>query len=262
MLTGKCAIIYGGSGAIGSAVARVFAREGASVNLVARSRDRLEATARSVREGGGSADIASIDVFDAEALAQHAADVAHREGGIDVMLNATSFLHDQGTEIDELDVETFMKPVDAFLRAGFNATKAVLPHMNAGGAILSLSTPAAKMTIPGHLGYAATCAAVESFSRCLAQEVGGRGIRAVCLRPHAIADAPEHGSYTAGLFAPKAKAMGLTVEEWLSAGAQGTMLHRLPTLQDVAETAAFLASDRARAITGTVANLTCGQLAD
>jgi NAD(P)-dependent dehydrogenase (short-subunit alcohol dehydrogenase family) len=130
------------------------------------------------------------------------------------------------------------------------------------GVILTLSTPAARVTPPGCLGYITTCAAKEAFSRALASELAPRNIRVLCIRPHAISDAPAAGSYTQVLFAPMASAAGMTVAQWLEHAAQGTMLKRLPTLSDVAETAAFLASDRASAMTATVANLTCGVVTD
>ena len=77
-----------------------------------------------------------------------------------------------------------------------------------------------------------------------------------------MTDAPASGSYTKDLFEPAAAAAGLSVQDWLTGLAQGTMLKRLPTLADVAEAAAFLASDRAGAMTGTVANLTAGAIVD
>jgi 3-oxoacyl-[acyl-carrier protein] reductase len=262
MLTGKTALIYGGSGAIGAAAARTFAREGAVVHLAARSADALEEVAAEIRSEGGTAHVACVDVLDSSVLAEHARSVAEQGAGLDIVLNAVSFMHDQGTLIDDLTLDQFMVPVDLFMRATFNTAKAVVPHLRRGAVVLTLSTPAAKMTVPGHLGYSVACAGVEAFSRCLAQELGQRGIRVVCIRPHAIYDAPAAGSYTGALFERKAQALGMTVDEWLEAGARGTMLERLPTLQDVAETAAFIASDGARAMTGTVANLTCGQLVD
>jgi enoyl-[acyl-carrier-protein] reductase (NADH) len=77
-----------------------------------------------------------------------------------------------------------------------------------------------------------------------------------------LADAPAAGSFTAQLFEPKARAMGLSVEDWLGAAAGTTMLKRLPVLQDVAEMATFLMSDKARAMTGAYVNLTSGMIAD
>jgi NAD(P)-dependent dehydrogenase (short-subunit alcohol dehydrogenase family) len=130
------------------------------------------------------------------------------------------------------------------------------------GVILTLTAPAAKMAVSGHLGHIVSCAGIEAFSRALAAELAPHNVRVLCIRPHAIGDAPEAGSYTGVLFEPKANAAGLSVSQWLSGAAQTTMLNRLPTLANVAETAAFLASDRASAMTGTVANLACGALVE
>ena len=262
LLKDKTIVIVGGSGAIGAASARAFAREGARVALGGRSRDRLDAVAAGIRERGGRADVFEVDALDAEATTAAIAALADRVGEIDVAVNATSFLHDQGSTIDELDLAAFMRPVDTFLPALFNVTRAVVPYMGRSrqGVILTLSTPAGRTATPGHLGYTVTCAGVEAFTRVLAAELGPRNIRALCLAPHAISDAPQAGSYTARLFAPKATAMGLSVEDWLGGAAASTMLGRLPTLEDVAETAAFLVSDRARSMTAGYVNLSAGMI--
>lgn len=262
LLENKTAIIFGGSGAIGAATAHVFAREGAFVLLGARHGDKVVAIADTICARGGRARGFPVDVRDADGTTQAVAAIAAEAGPIDIMLNATSFAHDQGTTLADLDVSTFMEPVVTFLPSLFNSAKAVLPFMGGErqGVILALTTPAGRAAVPGHLGYSAACAGIEAFTRVLAAELGPQNIRALCLAPHAISDAPQAGSYTAELFAPKAKALGLSVEEWLDAGARNTMLGRLPNLADVAETAAFVCSDRARAMTATYVNLTGGMI--
>ncbi len=264
LLENKSAVIYGGSGAIGGAVARVFAREGAKVFIAGRTQAKLDAVARDIADEAGIIETAQVDVLDERAVERHAGAVAATTGGIDVALNAVSFMHDQGTMLTSLSLETYMHPIDTFLRSLFITSKAVAPHMGKSrpGAILTLTAPAAKMAVPGHLGHIVSCAGIEAFSRALAAELAPRNVRVLCIRPHAIADAPEAGSFTCALFEPKAKAAGLSVSQWLGGAAETTLLKRLPTLSDVAETAAFLASDRAPAMTGTVANLTCGALVD
>ncbi len=262
LLDNKRIVIFGGSGAIGSAMANVFAREGARLWLGGRHADRLAVAADRVRAAGGEVETFTVDCLDSAATTAAVSAVAEASGGIDVAINATSFMHDQGSFIDDLDLKAFMTPVDTFLSSLFNSSKAVAPYMGGDrpGVILTLSTPAGRTAPPGHLGYSVTCAGVEAFSRVLAAELGLRNIRVLCLGPHAISDAPQAGSYTAELFAPKAKAMGLTVDQWLGGGAQTTMLGRLPTLEDVAETAAFLVSERARAMTAAYVNLTAGMI--
>lgn len=270
LLENKNAVIYGGGGAIGGAVARVFAREGANVFICGRTQEKLDAVAADIIKAGGMVETALIDAFDQRAVEAHAAAVALKAGSIDIALNAVSVMYDQGTMLVDLSLEAFMQPIDGFLRTLFITSKAVVPYMGGErpGVILTLSTPGSKMAAPGVLGHCVTCAGTEAFSRVLAAELASRNIRAVCLRSHAIADAPAAGSYAKDLFKTlasyKEDGNGQPVEEWLpnSPMAKSTMLKRLPTLIEVAETAAFLASDRAGAMTGVVANLSCGAVVD
>ena len=258
MLESKTAVIYGGGGAIGGAVARAFAAAGAHVHLAGRSRARLEAVAKDI---GDAADVAQLDVLDERAVVEHADAVAADAGGIDIALNAVSFPYAQGTLLAGLTVEQVMHPIDSFLRANLITVKATARHMSArrSGAILTLSTAGSRFARPGNLGFGTTCAAIEQMTQRLAVELGPSGVRVVCLRPTAIADAAAHGSYTGEVFAPLAAAAGVTVEQMLAQwGQHQTLLGRLPTLAQVADAAVFLASDRAGAITGAVADLTSG----
>jgi NADP-dependent 3-hydroxy acid dehydrogenase YdfG len=197
LLTGKAAVIYGGSGAIGSAAARVFVREGAAVFLVARTQKRLDNIAGELTAAGGKVEIAALNVFDENAVIDHASDISAKAGGIDVVLNATSAVHDQGTELSGLSLDAFMLPIDSFVRPLFIISKAVAPHLGKRrqGVILNLTAPAAKMTASGHLGHIVSCAAVEGFSRALVGELAPQNVRVLAVRPHAIIDAPEAGSY-------------------------------------------------------------------
>jgi NAD(P)-dependent dehydrogenase (short-subunit alcohol dehydrogenase family) len=263
-LVGRTAVIFGGSGAVGSAVARVLVREGARVFIGARDPDRLHHTADQIRAEGGAVETFVVDVLDEQATTRQVASIAARTGGIDVAMNATGFPHDQGTRIDDLSFSTFMGAVDRFLPALFVTTKAFIPHMGRvrPGVILTITAPAARLAIPGHLGHIVSCAAEEAFALALAGELGPRNIRVVGLRSHAIADAIAAGSYTADIFALKARAMSVPVEAWLDGAAGTTMLGRLPTLAQIAETAGFLASDHAGAMTGTIVNVTAGLVAE
>ena len=258
VLQNKTAVIYGGGGAIGGAVARAFAGAGARVHLAGHTRARLEEVASDL---GGAAGVAELDALDERAVAEHADAVAAEAGGIDIALNAVSFPFVHDRPVAETAVDEVMRPIDAFLRTNLITTKAVARHMTArrSGTILTLSAGASRVVPPGSLGYGTTCAAIETMTQRLAVELGPSGVRIVCLRPHLVADAPAHGSYTGELFGRRAAAAGIGVEQWLAQWAGNvTLLGRLPTLAQVADTAVFLASDRAGAITGTVVDLTSG----
>lgn len=262
LLEHKVALIHGGSGAIGGAVARAFAREGARVYLAGRGRAKLERVAADIAAGGGHADIATVDALDEAAVQAHAAAVAADAGGIDIALNAIGVPHVQGVPFAELTLSDYLHPIEAYTRSNFITAQAAARHMRGGGAILTLSTPGSRMSGVGFLGYGVTCAAIEAFTRLLAAELGAAGIRVVCLRPHAIPDA-QPASHAHEVFAESARRAGVSIEAMLDEAARtGTLLGRLPTLAQVADYAAFVASDRAGAMTGAVANLSCGALVD
>ncbi|MGH7500283.1 MAG: SDR family oxidoreductase [Longimicrobiales bacterium] len=88
---------HGGAGAIRGAVARVFAREGARVFIAGRTQARLDAVTREIAATRGTVEATAIDALDEQAVKQHAAAVAAKAGGIDIALNAVSFMHDLGT---------------------------------------------------------------------------------------------------------------------------------------------------------------------
>lgn len=261
LVENKVAVIYGGSGAIGSAAAQVLAREGAKVFIGGRTQARLDRVAARL---GGAVETFTVDALDTQGTIDTTAALAERTGGFDIVVNALSFMHDQGTELPGLTLQAFMQPLTTFLPALFNTARAATPHMGKRGtsAFIHVLAPAGRMTMPGHLGHIATCAAEEAFVRVLATEVAPQNIRALSFRSHAIPEALAEGSYTRDLFGPRASAMGLEVEQWLDGAAQGTMLKRLPTLSQVAETIAFLASDHAGAMTATSVNVTAGAVPD
>ena len=264
LLEGKTAVIYGGGGAIGGAVARTFAREGASVFLAGRTLATVDRVAEEIAAAGGAAKTAEVDALDEKAVEEHANAVAATSGGIDVTLNAIGVPHDQGTPFLELSFEDYAHPIAAYTRSNFLTAKAAARHMvkKRLGVILTISTPGSRFSGQGFLGYGVTCAAVEAFSRILAGELGPSGIRVVCLRPDAIPQALAT-SHSGDVFRGPAERAGTTVEAMLADRARtGTLLGRFPTLAEVAECAAFVASDRAGATTGAIANLTCGSLVD
>lgn len=265
MATGhRTAVIFGGSGAIGGAVAETLAQEGCTVVVVARSEDRLQATAERIRGGGGDALHLVADALDMSEVGHVMGRIATERGGIDIVVNATGFLHDQGKTIEDLSLDEFNGGITPFLGALFNISKAAARHMGGErpGVFVTVVAPAAKMAMPGHLGHIVGCAGTEAFCKALASELGPRNIRVVCVRSHAISDAIAAGSHTKALFAPKAAAMGISLDEWLGGAAGSTMLNRLPALSEIAGTVAFLASDSARCITGTVVNVTAGGVVD
>jgi NAD(P)-dependent dehydrogenase (short-subunit alcohol dehydrogenase family) len=258
LLQDKAAIIYG-IGSIGRVVARTFAAEGAQVFLAGRTQEKLDQAAKDIP--GAQAD--TVDAFDQDAVSAHADAVVAKAGRIDIAINTVGVPHVQGVPLQQLTLDEFMTPIIGHAKTNFITASAVAHHMTAhgSGVILTMSTPGARLTGPGFLGHGVANAGVETFSRLLAAELGPSGVRVVCIRPHAIPEAVPT-SHTGEVFTRMAEAQGITVDAVLNTFAAGTLLNRLPTLVDVANYAAFAASDRAGILTGTIGNLTAGTLAD
>ncbi|HKB82131.1 MAG TPA: SDR family oxidoreductase [Burkholderiales bacterium] len=125
LLENKNAVIYGGGGAIGGAVARAFAKEGATVFLAGRSQAKLDSVARDIAARGGAAETAVVDALDERAVRKHADAVAAKAGGIDITLNAVGIPHVQGPPLPELSVEDYAHPIAAYTRTNFLTAKAV-----------------------------------------------------------------------------------------------------------------------------------------
>lgn len=220
--------------------------------------------ARDIQAGGGRVEFDVVDALDEGAVEKHADGVAAAVGRIDVALNAVGIRHVQGPPFAEVSLDDFMQPIVDYLRTNYITAKAAASRMveRRGGVILTLSTPGSRMAAPGFIGYGTTCGAVETFSRILAGELGRSGVRVVCLRPDAIPDAVAN-SHSREAFQDSARRAVLSIEKMLAMRAEGaTLLGRLPTLAEVAESAAFVASDRASATTGAIVNLTCGSVVD
>ena len=169
------------------------------------------------------------------------------------MINAIGFSVVQGKPLVDLPLADFTAPITTWASSQFLTSRAAARHMipRRAGVILTLSASPARLAVAGTGGFAVACAAIEGLTRTLAAELGPHGVRVVCLRPHRISDAlPDDPDFP------------MSREQFRDFLENMTLLKRLPTLDDVANTAAFLASDQATAITGTVANLTCGMSVD
>ncbi|MFI1194847.1 SDR family NAD(P)-dependent oxidoreductase [Micromonospora sp. NPDC020750] len=265
LLENRTAIVYGAAGALGGAVSRAFAREGATVYLAGRHLDRVEMLAKEITAEGGRAYAHQVDALDQESVDEHAALVAEQAGGIDVSFNAVGLDHVQGVPLRELDLDDFLMPMNTFVRTQFLTSTAAARRMveQRSGAIVILSTSAARAPMPSG-GFGVACAGIESLSRELAGEVGQFGVRVVCLRPDAIPESVQHGSYVRDTWRRAAEANGATLEDMLAAkpGMPDPLLGRAVTLADVAGTAVYLASDLSSGLTGSITTVGCGVLVD
>ncbi|RSM71992.1 3-oxoacyl-ACP reductase [Amycolatopsis sp. WAC 01375] len=249
LLEGRNAIVYGAAGGIGSAVARGFAREGATVHLTGRTLKKLDALADEIRAAGGKAETAEFDALDETAIDEHAASVASSAGSVDISMNVITHNDVQGTPLVEMSLADLESPVRTAVRTNFLTARAAARHMIRQGSGVILMFGGDGDPLPGyHLGgLQVAFSAMEALRRGLACELGPSGIRVVTLRTGGI---PETIPAGAGL--------GDAIRDMEEA----TMLRRTASLDDVARVAAFAASDHARSMTATALNISCGAMVD
>ncbi len=262
LLQNKNAVIYAGAGAIGSAVARTFAREGARVFLTGRNLSAIDAVAKSISAEGGQVETAQVDALNERAIEMHIESVLAKAGRVDVSFNAIGIPQNgiQGTPLVQLAFENFLLPSSIYLQSHFLTARTAARYMlqKKSGVILTLTATPAKLALSLVGGMGPAWAGLESLSRGLAAELGPQGVRVICLRSDAI---PETATIDR-VFDLHARTIGIPRTDFQGIVAGMTQLRRLPQLQELADVAAFVASDRANAMTATVANLSCGSVAD
>ena len=239
LLANKTAVVYGGGGAIGSVVARAFAREGAHVFLAGRTRQALDAVANTIRTSGGTADVATVDALDRAAVEAHAAAVGRTTGGIDIVFNATSNDDVQGATLADTSYDDVMRPIIKAVTAQYVIATTVAAHMKARRTGVILVMAGGREAIPALGGAHVAWSALAGLCRQLACELGPDGIR------------------VAWLLSP-----GSPADDNADPLAEATMLNRRPTLSDVANVAVFVSSDWADTMTATEINITGGAVVD
>jgi 3-oxoacyl-[acyl-carrier protein] reductase len=276
LLQDKNAIVYGGGGLIGGAIARAFAREGARVFLAGRTRAPLDAVAAEIAAAGGLAETARVDALDEESVDAHVDAVVKRAGSLDIAVNAVGIRGElQGTPLVRISQEEYAAPIVAGTMAHFLTGRAAGRHMveQGSGAILMISATAtwskAALRTPIPMGgFGVACAAVEGLARSLASELGPHGVRVVCLRLEGTAEllaavVQNQAGQGQGADVARSEDLDWTRAADLKALLEGdSLLRRLPTIAEVAEAAAIMASDRASGLTGIITNVSCGAVVD
>ena len=241
-LPGKRALITGASGALGSAIARRLASDGAHVLLHASSRpDAVEQLAATIRAEGGTAECHVFDLRSDEACA--AACVAMLAGGpVQVIVNNAG-VHDDAV-LPGMRAEQWHKVIDVSLNGFFRVTQPLLLPMlrTRWGRILNISSVAALAGNRGQVNYAAAKGALNSATKALSLEVASRGVTVNAIAPGIIASPMADGSFDAAMVQ------------------QLVPVKRAGRPEVVAALAGFLASDDAAYITGQIISINGGMI--
>jgi NAD(P)-dependent dehydrogenase (short-subunit alcohol dehydrogenase family) len=263
VLQDKNAVVFGASGSIGAAVAKELAAEGAHVFLAGRTKAGLEAVAKQIAADGGDARTAVVDTFEDANVNQYLDGIVRQTGKIDIVLDAAgppAKEYGNGKNAVDLPIDEFMVPLTTMVRSRFITARAAARHMvkQHSGVIIFVTGSPARAHAPGTTAIGAAFGAIETLTENLAFEVSPFGVRVVCLRTLANVDSrsiQDTMDFLSGqLNIPKDQAIAHI--------AQSTFLKVPATVQDTANAAVLIASDRARMLTGTVVNATAGAALD
>lgn len=262
LLEGKCAVVFGAGGSLGSAVAKEFAAQGAEVFLAGRTQSTISPVLKHITTNGGRAHATEVDALDDDAVNQYVGRIVKQTGRLDIVFNAVgpqAHEYGNGTNAVDLPIKEFMVPLTTVVRSQFITARAAARHMltqHAGVVILLTGSPA-RGHVEGASAIGAAFGAIESLAENMAVEVGPSGVRVVCLRTIANADSRSIQETMAVL----ARKMNVTTEAMIANLGSANFLKIPATTSDTARAAALLASDGARMMTGTVANFTAGATA-
>lgn len=239
-LEGKIACITGARRGIGRAITLKFAQEGADCVLIARTAP--EELADEIRALGRRALPLAVDVSDAEGVEAAFKSAVKDMGGLDILVNNAGVTHDN--LLIRMKLEQWKQVIDVNLSGAFYCTKAAARPMlkNEGGRIINISSVIGQMGNAGQANYAASKAGLLGLTKSLAKELGSRAI-------------------TVNAIAPGFIVTDMTSE--LSEEAKAALMAQIPLgslgeVEDVAELALFLASGKARYITGQTFNVDGG----
>jgi NAD(P)-dependent dehydrogenase (short-subunit alcohol dehydrogenase family) len=260
ILAQRHAVIFGAGGAIGQAMAKEFAAQGATIFLSGRHLPVIEQVSREIQHNGGLAYAAEVDALDEPVVQAYLDRVAQETGSIDILLNAVgpqAIDYGEGTATMDLPLEKFMLPLSAVVSSQFITARAAARHMirQHSGVILFITA------VPGQGAANSTAigtafGAMESLLRCLATDLGPASVRVVGIRSGGMLDTRTIQQ----AFENVALTQGISLSEAVAKSEQATLLRRLPMVADTARLAAFLVSDGARTVTGAIVNASSGRI--
>lgn len=260
ILKDKIAVVYG-AGPIGSAVAHAFAAEGAQLFIADWSSEAGEKLAQEITASGGVAEAVQVDALDKSSIETFLQDVVAKAGRVDISFNAINVTKggEQGKPLTDLSYDDFALPITTYTKTQFLTATAAARHMRSqkAGVIMMITAIPSRMTAPFTTGFGPAWAAMEAMARTLAAELGPDGVRTVVLHS---TGSPETEASITKTFTTDENALKEFNDTWSKIVPGRQLLPNQTSLENVGAMAAFMASDKANATTGTIANMSSGMV--
>jgi 3-hydroxybutyrate dehydrogenase len=261
LLQDKVALITGSGRGIGRAIARLFAAEGASVFLTARTEAELQSTTAEINQlaatnsRGQAAAYTTADLSRPDDCARVFTETRNRFGRVDILINNAGH-YGPVVPVEEYPLDDFENVINVHLRAAFLLTKAALPEMyeRGQGVILNISSLSAKSAFGWGSAYAAAKAGMLGLTRVTAAEAARKGVRVNALCPGPVTETVMSKELGATL----AKRLNVSPEDQLAGFLNSILQGRGQTADEIARAALFLCSDHSSAITGQSINVDGG----
>jgi NAD(P)-dependent dehydrogenase (short-subunit alcohol dehydrogenase family) len=255
LLPNKVALITGSGRGIGRATAKLFAQQGASVFLSARTESELAATTKEIADSNGKADYIPADLTHESDCSRLISAARDKFGRIDILVNNAGH-YGPVVPVEEYPLEEFDKVLAVHLRAAFLLSKLVLPEMYArkSGVILNISSLSAKSAFGWGSAYAAAKAGLLGLTRVMAAEASRQGVRVNAICPGPVTET-EMSKQLGNTLAQK---LGVNPEEQLKGFLNSILQGRGQTAIEIAQAALFLCSDMSSAMVGQSINVDGG----
>jgi NAD(P)-dependent dehydrogenase (short-subunit alcohol dehydrogenase family) len=261
-LKDKVAVVFAASGEIAGAVARAFSQHGAKVYVTARDLNAVTALAREIKANGGNAEAAKVDALNEAEIDGFLKQVVSDNGKLDIVFNGIGISYSEMGGRPPTTVATFeqfMAPMEKICGSQFLTSRVAAKYMlqiQSEGTILLLTAALSRSKLPNLAGITAASAAVEGLTRVMAAEWGGDGIKVICICPGAIMETKR----ISGWIDASAKQLGIPSEQIVAQYKGFDILKATPTLKQLGETAAFLASEIGVVFNSHVVDADCGKL--
>lgn len=261
-LKDKVAVVFAASGEIAGAVSKSFSEQGAKVYVTARNLDAVKELANEIKAHGGQAEAAKVDALNETEIDNFLKKVVADNGKLDIVFNGIGAGYSEmggRPATTEATFDQFMKPIEKICGSQFLTSRIAARYMlqtQSEGTILLLTAALSRSKLPNVAGITAASAGVEGLTRVMAAEWGRDGVKVICICPGALMETKR----ISGWIDAAAKQYGIPPEQLIAQYQAFDILKTSPTLKQVGDTAAFLASETGVAFNSHIVDVDCGKL--